>query len=62
MASWFMVISMVLVTMMAAAKSSKFYTMLNKPGGASRDGWASIKAAYAPLVDRGVQVKLQHEE
>lgn len=32
-----------------AAKSSKYYTSLNKPGGASSETWASVRDAYPEL-------------
>ena len=35
---------------MKAARSSKFYPMLNKPGGGSVDAWAAVKKEY-PLLD-----------
>lgn len=35
--------------LMEAAKSSNFYPMLNKPGGASAQAWAAIKVSYPAL-------------
>ena len=32
-----------------AAKSSKYYTPLNRPGGASSDTWAAVRGAYPQL-------------